>query len=128
MSRSKEEVKSKIYVIKKDELGQVVIAEEVVAKIAGMAALEVDGVSAMSGNSTTDMIGKLSKTSLSRGVRVRLEDGVVNIALILVLTYDCSIPKVSKEVQEKVKAAVENMTGLKVSDVNVKVAGVGQSR
>ena len=124
----KEEANSKTYVIKKDELGQVVIAEEVVAKIAGMAALEVEGVSAMSGNSTTDMIGKLSKTSLSRGVKVRVEDGVISIILILVLTYDCSIPKVSKEVQEKVKAAIENMTGLKVCDVNVKVAGVGQSR
>ena len=124
----KEEANTKTYVIKKDELGQVVIAEEVVAKIAGMAALEVEGVSAMSGNSTTDMIGKLSKTSLSRGVKVRVEDGVISIILILVLTYDCSIPKVSKEVQEKVKAAIENMTGLKVCDVNVKVAGVGQSR
>ena len=124
----KEDNNSKKYVLKKDDLGQVVIAEEVVAKIAGMAALEVDGVSAMSGNNTTDMIGKLSKTSLSRGVRVQVEDGVITIDLILVLTYDCNIPKVSREVQEKVKAAVENMTGLEVSDVNIKIAGVGQSR
>ena len=122
-----EENKSRAYVIKKDDLGQVIIAEEVVAKIAGMAALEVEGVRAMSGNSTTDMIGKLSKTSLSRGVRVDVEEGMITIDLVLVLTYDCSIPKVSQEVQEKVKAAIENMTGLEVSDVNVKVAGVGQS-
>ncbi len=122
---AKEET-NKTYVIKKDDLGQVVIAEEVVAKIAGMAALEVEGVSAMSGNSTTDMIGMLSKTSLSRGVRVKVENGVTRIDLILVLSYDSNIPKVSKEVQEKVKAAIENMTGLEVSDVNVKIAGVGQ--
>ncbi len=125
---AKEENKGSSYVIKKDDLGLVVIAEEVVAKIAGMAALEVEGVAAMSGNSTTDMIGKLSGASLARGVRVEVEDGVTTIDLILVLTYDCSIPKVSKEVQEKVKAAIENMTGLEVSDVNVKIAGVGQSR
>ncbi len=125
---AKEENKGSSYVIKKDDLGLVVIAEEVVAKIAGMAALEVEGVAAMSGNNTTDMIGKLSGASLARGVRVEVEDGVTTIDLILVLTYDCSIPKVSKEVQEKVKAAIENMTGLEVSDVNVKIAGVGQSR
>ncbi|MBE6015516.1 MAG: Asp23/Gls24 family envelope stress response protein [Lachnospiraceae bacterium] len=125
---AKEDNKNNNYIIKKDNLGQVVIAEEVVAKIAGMAALEVDGVKAMAGNSTTDMIGKLSKTSLSRGVRVEVLDGVMSIDLVLVLTYDCSIPKVSKEVQEKVKTALENMTGLKVSDVNVKIAGVGQSK
>ena len=125
---AKEDNKGNSYVIKKDDLGLVVIAEEVVAKIAGMAALEVEGVAAMSGNNTTDMIGKLSGASLARGVRVEVEDGVTTIDLILVLTYDCSIPKVSKAVQEKVKAAIENMTGLEVSDVNVKIAGVGQSR
>ena len=125
---AKEDNKGNAYVIKKDDLGLVVIAEEVVAKIAGMAALEVEGVAAMSGNNTTDMIGKLSGASLARGVRVEVEDGVTTIDLILVLTYDCSIPKVSKEVQERVKAAIENMTGLEVSDVNVKIAGVGQSR
>ena len=125
---AKNDNNNKLYVIKKDNLGQVVIAEEVVAKIAGMAALEVDGVRAMAGNSTTDMIGKLSKTSLSRGVRVEVDDGIITIDLMLVLTYDCSIPKVSREVQEKVKAAIENMTGLEVSDVNVKIAGVGQSQ
>ena len=125
---AKEDNKGNSYVIKKDDLGLVVIAEEVVAKIAGMAALEVEGVAAMSGNNTTDMIGKLSGASLARGVRVEVEDGVTTIDLILVLTYDCSIPKVSKEVQEKVKAAIENLTGLEVSDVNVKIAGVGQSR
>ena len=125
---AKNENNNKVYVIKKDNLGQVVIAEEVVAKIAGMAALEVDGVSAMAGNSTTDMIGKLSKTSLSRGARVEVDDGIITIDLMLVLSYDCSIPKVSREVQEKVKAAIENMTGLEVSDVNVKIAGVGQSK
>lgn len=121
---SKEEVKN--YVIKKDDIGQVVIADEVVAKIAGMAALEVDGVAAMSGNTTTDVIGKLSRTSLSRGVMVEVLDGVVSVDLILVLTYDSSIPKVAKEVQDKVKSAVENMTGLEVSNVNIKIAGVGQ--
>ncbi len=123
---SKEEIKN--YVIKKDDLGQVVIADEVVAKIAGMAALEVEGVAAMSGNSTTDVIGKLSRTSLSRGVMVEIVDGVVSVNLVLVLTYDSIIPKVAKEVQDKVKSALENMTGLEVSDVNIKIAGVGQSK
>ena len=75
-----------------------------------------------------DVIGKLSRTSLSRGVMVEIVDGVVSVNLVLVLTYDSIIPKVAKEVQDKVKSALENMTGLEVSDVNIKIAGVGQSK
>ena len=56
------------YIIKKDGLGQVQIAEEVVAIIAGLAATEVEGVASMAGNITNDIVGRLGKKSLSRGV------------------------------------------------------------
>ena len=70
------------------------------------------------------MIGKLGIKNLSKGVKVDVLEGVVTVSLALNLKYDYSIMEVTKKVQEKVKNAVENMTGLEVADVNIKVAGV----
>ena len=105
------------YTIKGDEnLGEVKIADEVVAIIAGLAAMEVDGVSSMAGNATRELIGKLGMKSLSKGVKVDVLDGIVK--------YGYSIKEITTKVQEKVKAAIENMTGLDVADVNIRIAGV----
>lgn len=113
------------YTIKADEnLGEVKIADEVVAIIAGLAAMEVDGVASMSGNTTREIIGKLGMKNLSKGVKVDVLEGIVTVSLKLTLKYGYSIVEVSGKVQEKVKAAIENMTGLKVADVNIRVAGV----
>ena len=112
------------YTIQEEEIGQVQIADEVVAIIAGLAAMEVDGVSSMAGTSTRDLIGKLGKKNLSKGVKVDVLDGVVTVSLSLNLRFGKNIMEVSSRVQEKVKAAIENMTGLSVADVNIKVAGV----
>ena len=105
-------------------LGEVKIADEVVAIIAALAATEVDGVASMAGNITNEVIGKLGIKNLSKGVKVDVLEGVVTVSLALNLKYDYSIMEVTKKVQEKVKNAVENMTGLEVADVNIKVAGV----
>lgn len=113
------------YTIKEDEnLGEVKIADEVVAIIAGLAAMEVEGVSSMSGNTTREIIGKLGMKTLSKGVKVDVLEGIVTVSLTLNLKYGYSIVEVSNKVQEKVKAAIENMTGLTVADVNIRVAGV----
>ena len=113
------------YTIQNDaSLGEVKIADEVVAIIAALAATEVDGVASMAGNITNDVIGKLGIKNLSKGVKVDVLEGVVTVSLALNLKYDYSIMEVTKKVQEKVKNAVENMTGLEVADVNIKVAGV----
>ncbi|MDY5987724.1 Asp23/Gls24 family envelope stress response protein [Sporofaciens sp. SGI.106] len=113
------------YTIKEDEnLGEVKIADEVVAIIAGLAATEVDGVSSMSGNTTREIIGKLGMKTLSKGVKVDVLEGVVTVSLKLNLKYGYSIVDVSNKVQEKVKSAIENMTGLTVADVNIRIAGV----
>ena len=61
---------------------------------------------------------------MSTGVRVEVLEGVVTVALALVLKYNYSIVSVTSKVQEKVKTAIENMTGLEVADVNIRVAGV----
>ena len=113
------------YTIKADEnLGEVKIADEVVAIIAGLAAMEVDGVASMSGNTTREIIGKLGMKNLLKGVKVDVLEGIVTVSLKLTLKYGYSIVEVSGKVQEKVKAAIENMTGLTVADVNIRVAGV----
>ena len=104
--------------------GEVVIADEVVAVIAGLAAMEVEGVATMAGDATRELISKIGKKSLSKGVRVDILEGVVTVALALNIKYGYNIMSITTKVQEKVKAAVENMTGLKVADVNIRVAGV----
>ena len=113
------------YTIKEDEnLGEVKIADEVVAIIAGLAAMEVDGVASMSGNATRELISKLGMKSLSKGVKVDVLEGIVTVSLALNLKYGYQIKDITSQVQEKVKAAIENMTGLEVADVNIRVAGV----
>ena len=106
-----------IYTIQDDSsMGEVKIADEVVAIIAALAATEVEGVASMAGNITNELISRLGMKNLSKGVKVDV--------LALNMKYNYSIMDVSAKVQEKVKSAVENMTGLEVADVNVKVAGV----
>ena len=104
--------------------GEVVIADEVVAVIAGLAAMEVEGVATMAGDATRELISKIGKKSLSKGVRVDILEGVVTVALALNIKYGYNIMAITTKVQEKVKTAIENMTGLTVADVNIRVAGV----
>ncbi len=111
-------------VYEKDKLGEVQIADEVVAIIAGLAATEVDGVSAMAGNITNELVGKLGMKNLSKGVKVDVTEDHVSVDLSLNLTYGYNIPEVSEAVQDRVKSAIENMTGLSVLDINIKIAGV----
>ena len=113
------------YTIQNDaSLGEVKIADEVVAIIAALAATEVEGVASMAGNITNEVIGKLGIKNLSKGVKVDVLEGVVTVSLALNLKYNYNIMDVTGKVQEKVKNAVENMTGLEVADDNIKVAGV----
>ena len=102
------------YTLENGNMGQVQIADEVVAIIAGLAATEVEGVASMAGNITNELVSKLGKKSLSKGIRVKVEDGIVNVNVALNIAYGYSVPKTCKKVQEKVKAAIENMTGLEV--------------
>lgn len=112
------------YTIKEENLGEVKIADEVVAIIAGLAAMEVEGVASMSGNATRELISKLGMKSLSKGVKVDVLEGIVTVSLKLNLKYGYSVMDICKKVQDKVKSAIENMTGLEVADVNIRIAGV----
>ena len=110
--------------IKEDKSGTVHVTGEVVAIIAGLAATEVEGVSSMAGNITNELVSKLGMKNLSKGVKVEVTDDSVEVNLSLNIAYGYSIPEVSNRVQERVKAAIENMTGLQVLEVNIRIASV----
>lgn len=119
-----EESRDTHVVYEKEKLGEVRIADEVVAIIAGLAATEVDGVDSMAGNITNELVAKLGMKNLSKGVKVEVDEQHVSVNLSINIKYNQSIPEVCERVQDRVKNAIENMTGLNVLDVNVKVAGV----
>lgn len=108
----------------KAEIGEVHIANEVVAIIAGLAATEVEGVAGMLGTLTGDLVELLGKKNLSKGVHVEVTEDSISLELSLIVTFGACIPEVSKNVQEKVKNAVETMTGLTVDNIDIKIAGV----
>ena len=105
-------------------IGTVKIADDGVAMIAGIAAAEVDGVAAMAGNVPNEFMSKVGVKNLKKGVKVEVFHKVVKVDLALIMEYGYNIPATSQKVQEKVKNAIENMTGLEVSDVNIRIAGV----
>ncbi|MCI5901488.1 MAG: Asp23/Gls24 family envelope stress response protein [Blautia sp.] len=105
-------------------VGEVHVADEVVAIIAGLAATEVDGVASMAGNITYDLVSKLGMKTLSKGVKVNISGDVITVDLSLNIKYGKNILETSKTVQEKVKSSIETMTGLEVSEVNINIASV----
>ena len=96
----------------------------VVCGISAAAALEIEGVSGLTANLGSDIAELLGKKSLAKGVSVKTEDDKVVVTLSILMAYGHTIPEVGKAVQEAVKNAVESMTGLEVSAVNVNVAGI----
>ncbi len=110
--------------IRESETGHVQVTDEVIAIIAGLSATEVDGVASMAGNITKDIISRLGMKNLSRGVRIETQDNAVVVLMALNIAYGYSLPEVSAAVQRKVKTAVENMTGLEVAAVNIRIADV----
>ena len=101
------------------------IANEVVAVIAGVAVSEVPGVSEMAGGFAGGITEVLSgKKNLSKGIKVEADEKEVKIDVNIIVEYGTRIPDVAFEIQNRVKKAVENMTGLKVVEVNVHVQGV----
>ena len=113
-----------IQIERNNSFGDVVIADEVLAIIAGIAATEVEGVHSMDGGWSGQFISKLGIKDLARGVKVQVREGEVKVDLSLNMEYGYAIPKVSDLVQDKVSASINNMTGLSVSEVNIRISGV----
>ena len=119
------EIDKKTVVLKDEEnVGAVQIADDVVAMIASLAATEVEGVSAMAGTITNELMSKVGMKKLTKGVKVMVLEGSVVVNLAVTMEYGYNIPATCQKVQTKVKNAIENMTGLTCNDVNIRIAGV----
>ncbi len=105
-------------------IGSVKIADDVVARIAALAALEIDGVSAMAGNYTSENIDKVSPKNLQKSSKIAVNDGKVRVDMSILMKYSYNIPATSKQVQDRVQNSIQSMTGLDVTDVNVRIAGI----
>lgn len=114
----------KEYISREEELGSVNISEEVLAAIAGAAAIEVEGVSGLGNGLGNDLSVVVGRKLLSRGVRLSVEEDNVSVDVSVMVKYGYVVPDVAKAVQEAVVSAVENTSGLHVQSVNVTVAGV----
>ncbi|MDD4237124.1 MAG: Asp23/Gls24 family envelope stress response protein [Desulfotomaculaceae bacterium] len=111
-------------IIKGGDSGSVKISDDVVKIIAGMAAMEIQGVSGMSGGIAGGIAEKLGRKNLSRGVKAEVGEKEATIDIFVIVEYGAPIKKVASQIQSKVKNAVESMTGLSVLEVNVNVQGV----
>ena len=101
------------------------ISNDVVAVIAGVAVSEVQGVSGMAGGFAGGITEVLSgKKNLAKGIKVEINEETAKIDVNIIVEYGSRIPDVAFEIQNRVKKSVENMTGLKVEEVNVHVQGV----
>ena len=124
MAAEQTENKAAHLIHEKEEIGKVIISDEVFSLIAGLAAMEVEGVNSMAGNITRELVAKLAMKNLAKGVKVEVQDESVTVYMSLNIDFGYNIPQVSAKVQERVKASVENMTGFHVETVNIKIAGV----
>ena len=109
-----------------DEYGDIRIADEVICIVASLAAQEVPGVVSMSGGLTDGINRFLGKENASKGVRLKFEGKLVNASVYINVEYGACIPEIALEVQEKVKDAIEAMTGYEVQLVDVNVEGVAK--
>ncbi len=98
-----------------NKLGQIQIADEVIAIIAGAAAAEVDGVIAVAGATVESIAGLFGKKNLAKGIKVFVEDGEASIEVEIAVKYGTKLRAAAEEVQTKVKNAVETMTGKMLS-------------
>ena len=100
------------------------ISDEVIATIVGIAASEVESLASMSGGLVDGITGILGRRNLGKGIKVEIKENDVVIELSIIMQYGCKIHEVSKDIQERVRTAVENMTGMQVTCVNINVLGV----
>ncbi|HAG09919.1 MAG TPA: Asp23/Gls24 family envelope stress response protein [Desulfotomaculum sp.] len=108
-------------------IGSIRIADEVVRIIAGLAATEVQGVAGMSGGLAGGIAEILGRKNLSKGVKVEVGEKEAAVDIYVIVDYGAKIPDIASEIQQKVKKAVNDMTGLNVIEVNVHIQGVSFS-
>ncbi|HWQ57942.1 MAG TPA: Asp23/Gls24 family envelope stress response protein [Clostridia bacterium] len=105
--------------------GRITFAPDVIATIANLAAAEIDGVDGMSGNVADSISGILnSKKNLTKGVRVEVNEDEVSVELAVIIKYGYKLHEVCANIQRSIKNAIETMTGLRVTQVNVSVQSI----
>ncbi len=112
------------YITFNDEKGSVNISEDVIVAMVRAAINEIDGVASLSNNSGAELAEILGIKSATKGVKVQIKEGIVNVDAIIMVRYGSNVVSVAKQVQQTVTAAVESMTGMGQPIVNVHVSGV----
>ncbi|MCR5715486.1 MAG: Asp23/Gls24 family envelope stress response protein [Lachnospiraceae bacterium] len=116
---------SEVRELKEDTgMGSVKIADDVVAKIAILAAQEVEGIAKPSSTKATDLMRNIGYDSSTRGSKVEIYGKKVRVDIALTVEYGYNIPATCQKAQNKIQNTIENMTGLEVTDINIRIAGV----
>ena len=113
---------------REEQNGSISFANDVVATIAGLAALEIEGVAGMSGGFSGGLAELLGRKNLTKGVKVEVGKEECAVDLFIVVEYDVRIPELCENIQANVKKAVETMTGLRVVETNVHIQGVRMNK
>src|SRR3989338_2068217 len=109
------------------DLGVVRINNEAISTIASIAAMEVKGVHKMGGGLTKTLYEALFKKAGTRGVKIQMKDSELKLTVFIVVEYGVDIPRIADEVQDNTKRAVEKMTGLVLSEVDVVIEEIGRA-
>ena len=124
MTEEKQQSVGKDKVVKGNEYGQIKIADDAIATIVSMATLEVDGVAGMNGGVTSNITEMLGKKNMTKGVKLDIENNKVVVEIYIIAYYGVALPILANEIQNRVKSALETMTGLEVISVNINVQGL----
>ncbi|MFS0787223.1 Asp23/Gls24 family envelope stress response protein [Shouchella sp. 1P09AA] len=108
----------------KSGLGKVEISPEVIEVIAGIATQEIEGVAALRGNFAADVAERLGRKNHGKGVKVDLSEEGINVDVSIVIAYGASVPEVAKLIQLNIQQALETMTAIQLTEINVHVVGV----
>lgn len=114
----------KDYLIQKEENGNILISEEVLASISAIAVREVEGVYGLSTTATFDLGNILGKKNLRKGIRVTFSEKGFEVSCNLIVKMGCAVMEVAKNVQEAILAEIFAMTGAKPARINVNVCGI----
>ena len=123
-SEKKENNKGIVTLMQNDKMGTVLVTEDVIASIASIAAAEVEGVSAVITNVPKELMSRVGAQKMTKAVKVKVSDNQVVIYIAITMDYGYNIPATCRNVQSRVKSAIENMTGLTCTDVNIRIMNI----
>lgn len=112
------------YISCREKNGSINISEDVISTMVQTAITEVDGVAAISNTAGGELAELIGLKTLSKGVKVQIVDDTIKVDAIILVRYGCNIVNVAREVQNSVTEAVQAITGIDKSEVNVHVSGV----